>query len=351
MYQASIIEVWREGGLGIVLTETRFGQVWLIRLGLAIALALLLASPTTFPRAGGLVQVILATGLLISLAWIGHAGATPGPAGQFHLTADVLHLAAVGVWIGGLSPLVMLLSAANRSNGRDCVSITTAVHRFSLFGITSVGVLLATGIVNSWYLVGSVNNLVETVYGQLVLLKLGLFAALVVIATVNRFHLTPQLPSAQAARKLLRNSMVETALGLAVVFVVGLLGTLPPAVHSHHHVPITTIPADASFVHIHSKQGMADVIIEPGHTGTASATIRLWTEDFRPLDAQEVSVILTGPDGSKPTTRSASLGSDAAWRTDGIELSRAGNWTVAVDALLGESRHLKLDAQIKIEPK
>src|SRR5262249_45195132 len=98
------------------------------------------------------------------------------------------------------------------------------------------GALLATGLVNSWILVGSVEGLVRTDYGHLVLAKIAIFGAMVSVAAVNRWRLTPQLsepPSShpRALSRLTRNITIEIALGLSVFAVVGALGTLHPAIH------------------------------------------------------------------------------------------------------------------------
>jgi putative copper resistance protein D len=354
IYGVPIIEVCRHGGILTVVTDTRFGQVCSIRLGLAILLALSLAVPTiAATRArSSFVPIILAIGLLTSLAWIGHAGATPGLAGQFHLAADALHLMAVGAWIGGLPPLAMLLACARRSNEPGWTSVAAAaIRRFSLLGVVSVGVLLATGIVNTWYLLGTVGNLIETDYGRLILLKIGLFAAMVGIAAVNRFHLTPRLAAVGAMRRLSRNSLAETALGLAALLLVGALGTMQPAAHEHNHAPDAAVPADAAFVHIHSERGMAEVTILPGRAGTTHATIRLLTEELNTLAAQQVTITLTGPAASStPTSRIASPVGDGTWKVDAIELSESGIWTLEVGILLDTADRLVLTGRIVIRP-
>ena len=74
-----------------------------------------------------------------------------------------------------------------------------ATRRFSTVGVVCVGALLASGIVNSWNLLGGPRDLVTTDYGRLVLLKIGLFVAMVGIAAANRFHFTPQLPAPACA--------------------------------------------------------------------------------------------------------------------------------------------------------
>ena len=91
-----------------------------------------------------------------------------------------------------------------------------------------------------------------------------------------------------------RNAVLEATAGAIILGIVGLLGTLPPGSHANHH-PSGGIPADAAFQHIHTGQGMADVMIEPGRVGTAHATINLWNEDFGTLAAQSLTFTLTPP--------------------------------------------------------
>jgi hypothetical protein len=235
----------------------------------------------------------------------------------------------------------------------------TATVRFSILGIVSVGTLLVTGIVNTYYLAGSVPALLHTDYGRLLLIKIALFLAMVAIAAVNRFRLTPQLlqdasiaASRDALRQLRRNAAIETLAGAIIIAIVAALGTMPPGIHAaHQHPTYEAVPADAAFVHIHLVEGMADVTIRPGRTGRARATIRLWNEDFGPLEARQVSLTLTAPAApGNPTPLPARQGRDGAWQVDGIALSEPGNWTVTVDVMLDQTKHLTLTAPIVIEP-
>jgi len=372
IYGASVGEVWRDGGVWTVVTQTRFGQVWSLRFVLGVLLAALIAALMPAPMNAGLmnagpmnaapmnavrrgrlggIAILLAIGVLIGPAWTGHAGATPGAVGQFALASDAFHLLAAGAWVGGLLPLAMLLDCARHGKQPGWAALTSeAVRRFSLLGIASVGLLLASGLVNSWYEVGSTGNLIETSYGLLVIAKLGLFAAMVAFAAVNRFYLTPRLAAAGAVRQLERNSVAEAALGFAAVVVVGFLGSMAPAIHLQLHPKYEAVPEGAAFVHIHSLQGMADVTIMPGRVGAASATVRLWDDDFDPLKAQALTFALTAPPaGSSPVTRAATQDDSGAWVVDGIALSQGGNWTVTLDADFGAKGHLVLEAPIVIE--
>jgi copper resistance protein D len=223
--------------LSTVLNETQFGSISEIRIVLAIILAGCLAyDRLALSRWLGLGSALC---LIATIAWTGHAGATLGEMGNLHLTADVLHLIAAAAWLGGLVSLALLLAAARRHQAVAWASLARdAAQRFSTLGIISVGVLLVTGIVNAWILVGSFHALLITEYGQLLMLKIVVFAIMLVFAAVNRFWLTPQLvlapesePQLNSLRQLTRNSTIEIVLGLTIYGIVGVLGTLHPAIH------------------------------------------------------------------------------------------------------------------------
>ena len=223
--------------LGTVITETRFGLVSEVRLGLAIILATGLASD----RLAGARWVALAAalGLLVSIAWTGHAGSTAGEIGIVHLIADAFHLVAAAAWIGGVASLALLLVVASRRQAHGWTLLAQdAAQRFSALGIVSVTTLLMSGVVNSVILVGSLHALLVTGYGRLLMLKIALFAVMLGFAAVNRFRLTPGLadfPGGEqehdAVRMLTRNCVIEIALGLTIFAIVGALGTIHPASH------------------------------------------------------------------------------------------------------------------------
>jgi putative copper resistance protein D len=299
----------------------------------------------------------LAAGFVGSLAWAGHAIGGEGVEGVLHPAADVLHLIAAALWLGMLLPLALLLGLGTDDAAALAV-MRAATLRFSTLGLLSVGTLLATGIVNTWYLAGSIAALLGTDYGRLVLLKIALFLLMAAVAAANRLRLTPKLignesPAAVATarRRLHRNATIEAALGAGVIAVAAALGVLPPASHSHHTSELA-IPVEASFQHIHTGQGMADIVIEPGHVGTAAATIHLSNDDGETLPAREVTLRLTAPSpGSKPTAYVAQRDDDDNWQIDAVVLTEPGDWAVEVDALLRSGQRLSLAAGIVIEAK
>ena len=355
-----LAQVFAQGVLWTVLAQTNFGRDWLVRLVLAGLLAAAFAPSLSAPRIKSVgfktALVILAAALAGTLAWAGHAAGGVGREAIVHPSADVLHLVAAAAWVGALVPLALLLNACAQDNSALAIA-RNATLRFSTLGIASVGTLLVTGVINSWYLAGSIAALFGSDYGRLLLAKIALFLGMVAIAAVNRLRLTPRIvrdaQPAAALRHLRRNAVIEACAGALVIMIVGVLGTLPPANHAQHHAAYGPVPAGAAFVHIHSEQGMADVTIEPGRAGTAHAIIRLWNDDFGTLASREVTLTLTAPGpgpGSKPTTHLARPAPDESWQVDDLALSQPGNWTVVVSAVLGPAKRLVLDAPIVIEP-
>ncbi|MBQ1561232.1 CopD family protein, partial [Caulobacter sp.] len=169
--------------------------------------------------------------------WMGHGAATEGPGGGLHLAADIAHLAAAAVWVGALV-FFLGLAGVSRRDARQAPTFHAALAGFSGIGSGVVAVLVASGLINSWFLVGpmGVAALVRTPYGLLLLLKLVLFGAMVVLAAANRFRLTPALrealvepaPPSTAVKALRRSLVLELSAAMALVAVVAWLGRLAP---------------------------------------------------------------------------------------------------------------------------
>ncbi|MFE9685827.1 copper resistance CopC/CopD family protein [Streptomyces sp. NPDC006285] len=120
---------------------------------------------------------VVAAGLAATWAMAEHA--STGLQTGIAMPADVLHLLAVAVWLGGLSTLLVVLY-------RTPSIESPAVRRFSRLAFGSVAVLVVTGIYQSWRQVGTWSALTGTWYGQLLLIKIGLVVVLVGIAWISR---------------------------------------------------------------------------------------------------------------------------------------------------------------------
>jgi putative copper resistance protein D len=239
----SWIDVIADGMAWSVLNGTQFGAVSAVRLLYTAVLAglLLLAG---HGQGIAVVRVLIAfagASLLGLLAWTGHASGAPGAGGDVHLMSDVLHILAAGAWVGGLVPLALFMGRVGRTADTERIEVCAQVlYRFSNLGVVAVATLLASGFINMWFLTDHLRGLTGTSYGRLLQIKIGLFLAMLSLAGVNRLHLLKRLRRSedverklQAVRHLRRNTVLEIALGSAVIYVVGVLGITPPAGHVH----------------------------------------------------------------------------------------------------------------------
>ncbi|MGB6518881.1 MAG: copper homeostasis membrane protein CopD [Candidatus Cybelea sp.] len=240
--------VLQGGVVGTVLTQTQFGKAWTIRAALIVVLAgCLVVQARARKQAAGWVGLLAAAAFIASLAWAGHGAATEDvPFDAIHLPADILHLLAAGAWLGGLLPLVILLTQTVRDSSPQAVAVArAATMRFSVLGLSSVGTLLVTGVVNTWFLAGTIPALLGTSYGQLLLLKIALFATMIAVASVNQRRLVPFLADSatevahvRAILQVSRNASIEAGLGVFVLAVVGVIGILPPGLHTEPRWPL-----------------------------------------------------------------------------------------------------------------
>jgi len=137
-------------------------------------------------------------------------------------------------------PLTFFLVRASKSNEPTLFFAASAItRRFSALSLLVVGTLAATGLVNSYFLVGSFRALVASGHGRLLILKLFLFLIMIGLGAWNLLRLKLQLTSAierndhqrVALRKLMRNVIAELCLAMLIVLIVGALGASPPPRH------------------------------------------------------------------------------------------------------------------------
>ena len=225
--------------LQTVLVQTHFGHLWAFRLGCCVLLGILL-----FSGSHELIIAILSFVILASLAVAGHSGAMVTNAGLLPLAGDMGHLFASALWPGGLVPLLVLLAGQYRTADQTTRRhMADVVRRFSSLSLLVVALLAGTGLLNTYFIVGSVGALFTTDYGRLLLFKIALFVLMLALGALNLFVLKPRLCRAamdetQAAGtvmapmgSLIRSVACETLLAAGVVFVIGFLGSTPPPMH------------------------------------------------------------------------------------------------------------------------
>lgn len=164
------------GGLGLLAIEpaadaTRFGRVTetaaiAALLGLSAALAAIV-----LPALAVLVSLLGAL-QLVAPTLAGHA-LDPRNLRSLIALADFVHVAAAAAWIGGL--VLLVAGRGRRARGR-----------FPALALATLAVLGAAAIPRAIVAFPSLASVVHTSYGQALLVKTGLLAAVLVLAWVNR---------------------------------------------------------------------------------------------------------------------------------------------------------------------
>jgi putative copper resistance protein D len=232
----SLADAMRPESISAVLGGMDLGKSALVRAPLAfLALAVVLIARRG--RRLWFAVATLGTAAMASFAWMGHGAATEGASGWVHLIADVLHSWAAAVWVGALVSFVLLLYSSRRDSER-LKALHRALHRFSAVGTLLVAVLVVTGLINSWFLVGldHIAGLWTTEYGRLLLVKIGLFTGMLSLAAANRFRHTPALGAnlggehagGVSLAELRRSVATEALLGFGVLALVAWFGMLAP---------------------------------------------------------------------------------------------------------------------------
>jgi copper resistance protein D len=220
--------------------ETSFGGVWLLRLAVSTALfavALCYAVKARLSRSSvrsrDAVLLSLSGLVLLTFAGGGHAGAVSGSQNAFAATVwEGLHLLAAGAWIGGLLPLLHSMGVADGHDG-TVASAVRLLRSFSLMGQLTVGTLILGGFATLIVLMGAwhvtVQVLTASNYGQALIVKHALIAAMLVIAGVNRFVLLQRLEAGTARVSQMRRAiLLECALAVLVIAAGVTLSQSPP---------------------------------------------------------------------------------------------------------------------------
>jgi putative copper resistance protein D len=208
----------------LVIEQTLPGKVWAIRCILGVLLGL-----TLFARRCWTwwVAALIAAVFTGSIAWLGHAGAGEDGQRLVMLTADAAHLMAVSAWPAGLVPFAFLLRRRARAGEWQAAHGDAAC--FSAMSLLAISVIAASGLVNSYFLVGSVHALSTTVYGRVLSVKVCLFAITASLGAWNLFVHEPRIAAEPLALEAMRRKVwIEVGLGALIVVAVAILGTLAP---------------------------------------------------------------------------------------------------------------------------
>ena len=134
----------------------------------------------------------------------------------------VLHLGAISFWVGSFLPL--RYSTQGKIEEENLFQIA---HRFGVYAVYYIGVLLITGLMLGTILVGGIEQLVTSDYGKAFLFKLCFVTILLGIGALNKFRLVPQLKNNNLSHaiKLRKSINVEISILFIILVISSLLTT------------------------------------------------------------------------------------------------------------------------------
>jgi copper transport protein len=244
----------------------------------------------------------------------------------------------VAFWIGALVPLAAVMRSPDRRRAVELVRFSRAIPM-------AIILVIASGISLALVQLRQVDALWTTGYGLVLCGKLIAVVALLALAALNRYALTPRVVAGDsiAARRIMRSIAAELSIAvLALAFVAAWRFTPPPrALLAAAEAPV--------HVHIHSDKAMADLTIEPAAGGNRQITVTVLDGQFGPLLAKEVTLVLAKPEaGIEPLRLPAAHVENTNWRIDQVHLPILGDWQVRVEILISDFEKVTLEDKVEL---
>lgn len=280
--------------------------------------------------------------VLASVLPVGHAQ-TYAPA-WLVLTADVVHAGTAAVWLGGLIGLGLMLTKAHRA-GSAPRETALVLSRFSTLAGGLVGVLAVTGLTLAVIIVGSVQGLVGSSYGRLLLVKLALVGFVVGVAAWNRLRLVPRLigvgSDPQSWSRLTRAVVVEAVILVLIACVTGALGMQSPASTAPGTNSATTVgqpPVVATSLATDLGSGHFTGAMAPGRVGSNDIDFQLTGANDQPIVLVALpEVRVSSPQQGIPSlTAQVQPGDTPGSYRAVVTLPVPGTWQMAVAARVSE---------------
>ncbi|MGH9034445.1 MAG: copper resistance CopC/CopD family protein [Acidimicrobiia bacterium] len=342
------------------LFDTRFGQVWGVRLLLLVVLAVVLvafrrwadrSADDAAPPPGLLVAgALTAAGLLLTPGLAGHAATRDMV--PLAVASDLVHLGSVSLWLGGLVCLVACVLPRRLAD-----ELSAVVPRFSRLAMVAVAAILVTGLFQGWREVGSKDALTTTTYGRLLLIKFVLFGLMVGLGGLSRrwVHARYRVPAlrlspgpgaaahdqdADTVARLRRTVTAETVVAVIVLAVTSLLVAAEPARSALSRPYSTELVTDELLI---------DVTVDPAKAGPTDFHFYTLTPEGAVADVAEFTASLR--------LRAADVGplplkiekvAPGHYSAYGSTLPLRGSWELEVVARLTEIDQVRATTTIPV---
>ncbi|MFC0637285.1 transporter [Streptomyces griseoluteus] len=356
--------------LGRTLT-TRPGELLLARLALLLlaVVGALVLRRRPVPRPAALTAGA-ALAVALALTWSAAEHASAGIQVPLAIASTTLHLLATAAWLGGLAALLLTLRAS--------AVPPQVVTRFSRLALTSVIVLVVTGVYQSWRGLGTWQALTDTTYGRVLLAKLVAVGVLLGAAAWSR-RWTGRLPrTAEVAvlvpvpaggpalppesdapvpdlpvRHLRRSVLAEAAVGVVVLVLTTLLtSTLPGRAAEEAATAETGIPAASvttvPFTVGDNGRGKVQITFDPGRVGPNSVQAVVYGANGALAAVPELRITMTLPAQRLGPLDTGITDRGGYWATNSFNLPIPGTWTMKVTVRVSDLDQVTVTREVRV---
>jgi copper transport protein len=261
-----------------------------------------------------------------------------------------LHLVGGAFWFAAFAPLI---ATSKVSTGPEAGRV---MDQFSSRAVWLVGLVLLSGVVISWIQVRAPANLTSTDYGQRLLVKLGLVAAVLAIAFWNKSRLTPALANGGdgAGAKMARSIRIESVVMLLIVGAAASL-TLPTPPRALGEQAAMAgggaMPAGEGFKGSWtSGDYVVEVEVTPARTGENMVMLRFKDAAGAPVTMQRASIDLSLPAAQvEGITKDGEAMPPDMYHFMISELIIPGDWKFAVSAFVSDFDKVNFEGTVPVK--
>ncbi|MCY8046599.1 copper resistance CopC/CopD family protein [Bacillus haynesii] len=317
------------------LLNTTGGMLWLINIAI---IALLVFCSNRKGLKSAILSLFLFAGLLFVKSLDGHAASTS--AGYMTTAMNFIHLNAASIWTGGLAMFVLFFGKDWLKSDKNLIWET--IRRFSPWALVSAGLLIFSGLFNSFFIVHTLDNLFGTAYGKALLVKSVLVLLMIGLGAFHYFRFR-KAPKQQGGRSM----KAEWAVGLLILLTTAVFTNIPS--------PPAPLPQPFSETKELTEGNTLSLRISPNMPGsnTFEVTVRNRKGDVvKDIQKIELTVEKTGLFADdKESTFSLSKNKDGVFQTKNLNLNEDGIWKIRVHGLTASFEEIRTVFNAKINKK
>ena len=158
--------------------------------------------------------------IIISFIVVGHS-LSQGIFSQFLV---LIHIICISFWLGSFLPLRYMCTIKNFTN------LYFIADNFGRYAVVYIGILILTGLIFSYILLGGILPLITSTYGNVLLIKLFIVSMILIIGAINKFKIVPEIKKDLTTGQIkLKNSInIEIISSVLVLFTTSILTTSLP---------------------------------------------------------------------------------------------------------------------------